>query len=55
MVKDAILHDNIEDFPITRRLLNRCRASLQKFIMHLDLEKQREDSLQKEEKIQTET
>ncbi|KAJ6649103.1 hypothetical protein Bhyg_04336 [Pseudolycoriella hygida] len=44
IVKDAILHyGKVEDFPITRRLLDLCASSRQKYFLHLEVEKQQRE------------
>lgn len=50
MVKDAILKfENIENFPITRRLLDLCALARKKYFLHLDIEKENEKTFLKDQ------
>lgn len=55
MVKDAVLlYDKVEDFPITRRLLDLCSSSRKKYFLHLDVEKQQREALAKQKQNEIE-
>lgn len=50
MVKDAIIqYGSVENFPMPRRLLDLCAASRKKYFVHLDIEKENAQNLQKEQ------